>query len=78
MEFCETICSRDPDCTAFQYDVTRMGLDGNCQLWDRQRFAGDGDANNLCFIKKDMVSTHDIKMVKANYMCQDYKSISDQ
>lgn len=55
-----------------------MGTNENCKIWNKQRYAGDGDENNLCFVKKETVRSDGLKMIKANTMCQDYKSISDQ
>jgi hypothetical protein len=76
MEMCEHLCSRDPACTAFQYDLTGTGSGQNCKIWSRQRYTGDGSADHLCFVKKATVSTEHLTMVKANHYCPDHIDVS--
>lgn len=76
MEFCEQLCSRDPACTAFEYDQEATGATDNCKLYTRQRYTGDGSAGILCFVKKATVSTEHLKMVKHNHFCMEHKDLS--
>lgn len=76
MEFCEQLCSRDPACTAFQFDETKVGSGDNCKIWNRQRYTGDGSADHLCFVKKAAVDTEHLKMVKHNAYCPDHHVLS--
>lgn len=76
MAFCEDLCSRDPACTAFQFDKTKIGSGDNCKIWTRQRYTGDGSEDHLCFVKKEAVSTEHLKMVKHEHYCAENMELS--
>lgn len=76
MEFCEQLCSSDPECTAFHYDMKKADTNDNCKLWTSQKYTGDGTEGTLCFVRKAAVDNKYLQIVKAKHFCPVHQMLS--
>lgn len=76
MVFCNEICTRDPECTAFQFSSKTNESGPKCQIMNGIQYTGDGAEGHMCFVRKATVSTGGLKMVKHNAFCSAAHEIS--